>query len=123
MADTANRLDFSAHMNLISKQVKVYGVPNFEEITYDDWYRQCEQEFKDSVLKGVSYAGVNIIEETPERITFKSIETVEGNDGNVNENYIEFIIQRENDGAWRVVQERILPMYELASDQQSGVLQ
>ena len=41
MADTANRHDFAAHMNLISKDVSVYGVPDFEVITYrvSDYHR------------------------------------------------------------------------------------
>ena len=42
MAETANKHDFQAHMNLISKDVSVYGVPGFEVITYADWYNQCE---------------------------------------------------------------------------------
>ena len=39
MAETANKLDLDARMNLISKDVSVYGVPDFEVITYADWYK------------------------------------------------------------------------------------
>jgi len=53
---------------------------------------------------------------------FKSIETVEGSDGIVNSNGIEFIIQKEDDGQWRVGQERILPDDELDSDKRRGAL-
>ena len=122
MAETANKLDFAAHMNLISKEVSVYGVPDFEVITYDDWYRQCEHEFENKVLKRVSYEGLNILAETPERVMFKSVETVEGTDGSVNVNGIEFIIQKEADGQWRVGQERILPEDELENDKRRGAL-
>lgn len=122
MADTANRLDFDAHMNLISKDVSVYGVPGFEVISYDDWYNQSRYEFENRLLKKVSYEGLNILAETPERIMFKSVETVEGSDDSVNSNGIEFIIQKEEDGQWRVSQERILPEDELASDRQRGAL-
>jgi len=122
MADTANRLDFDAHMNLISKEVSVYGVPGFEVITYDDWYKQSQYEFENRLLKRVSYEGLNILAETPERIMFKSVETVEGSDGTVNSQGIEFIIQKEEDGQWRVSQERVLPDDELASDRQRGAL-
>jgi hypothetical protein len=122
MAETANKLDFDAHMNLISKQVNVYGVPDFEVITYDDWFNQCKHEFENKLLKKVSYQGLNILAQTDDRIMFKSIETVEGSDGSVNSSGIEFIIQKEEDGQWRVAQERILPVDELDSDKRRGVL-
>lgn len=122
MADTANRLDLVAHMNLISKNVSVYGVPDFEVITYDDWFNQCQHEFENKLLKKVSYEGLNILAETSERVMFKSIETVEGSDGSTNTSGIEFIIQKEDDGQWRVVQERILPEDELDSDKRRGAL-
>jgi len=122
MAETANRLDLDAHMNLISKDVSVYGVPGFEVITYDDWYKQCAYEFENKLLKGISYQGLNVLAETPERIMFKSIETVNGSDGSSNINGVEFIIQKEKDGQWRVSQERILPEDELENDKRRGAL-
>jgi len=122
MAETANKLDFEAHMDLISKDVSVYGVPGFEVITYDDWYKQCKHEFDNKLLKKVSFEGLNVLAETPERIMFKSLETVEGSDGSINTSGIEFIIQKEEDGQWRVGQERILPDDELESDKRRGAL-
>jgi ketosteroid isomerase-like protein len=108
MAETANSLDFEAHMNLISKEVSVFGVPGFEVITYEDWFNQCQHEFEDKILKRVSYQGMEVLTETEDKVMFKSQETVEGTDGNVNSYTIEFIIQREDDGQWRVLRERIL---------------
>lgn len=122
MAETANSLDLDAHMNLISKDVSVFGVPGFEVITYNDWHKQCKYEFSNRLLKKVSYQGLNIIAETPERVMFKSIETVEGSDGSINSSGIEFIIQKEADGRWRVSQERILPADELENDKRRGAL-
>ncbi len=122
MAETANNLDLEAHMNLISKEVSVYGVPDFEVITYDDWYKQCKHEFENKLLKKVSYEGLNVLAETGDRIMFKSLETIEGSDGSVNTSGIEFIIQKEADGQWRVGQERILPDDELDSDKRRGAL-
>lgn len=122
MANTANALDLSSHMNLISKDVSVFGVPGFEVIGYDDWYSQCEHEFSNKLLKQVSYQGLNVLAETSERVMFKSIETVEGSDGSVNSNGIEFIITKESDGEWRVTQERILPEDELENDKRRGTL-
>lgn len=122
MAATANQLSLDEHMNLISKQVSVFGVPGFEVIGYDDWLNQCQYEFENKILKQVSYLGLNVTTDTSDRIMFKSIETVEGTDGMINSNGIEFIIQKEEDGQWRVCQERILPADELENDQRRGAL-
>ncbi|MCK5002195.1 MAG: hypothetical protein KAJ92_03980 [Gammaproteobacteria bacterium] len=122
MASTANALNLNEHMNLISKEVSVFGVPGFEVIGYQDWFNQCQHEFENKLLKQVSYKGLNVLAETPERIMFKSIETVEGSDGEMNSSGIEFIIQKEDDGQWRVTQERILPEDELENDQRRGAL-
>ena len=72
--------------------------------------------------KQVSYKGLNVLAETPDRIMFKSLETVEGADGTVNSSGIEFIIQKEDDGLWRVSQERVLPDDELENDLRRGTL-
>ena len=122
MASTANTLNLDDHMNLISKDVSVFGVPGFEVIGYDDWFNQCQHEFENKLLKKVSYQGLNVLAQTPERIMFKSVETVEGSDGTSDSAGIEFIIQKEDDGQWRVNQERVLPDDELDSDQRRGVL-
>ena len=122
MAVTANALDLDNHMNLISKDVSVYGIPGFEVIGYDDWLNQCQHEFTNKLLKRVSYQGLNILAQTDDRVMFKSIETVEGSDGSINVSGIEFIIQKEDDGFWRVNQERVLPDDELESDRNRGVL-
>lgn len=122
MAATANALDLDAHMNLISKDVSVFGVPGFDVIGYDDWFNQCKHEFENKLLKRVSYKGLNILAETPEKVMFKSLETVEGEDGTINTSGIEFIIEKQQDGVWRVSQERVLPDDELENDLRRGAL-
>ena len=122
MAATANALDLQEHMNLISKEVSVFGVPGFDVIGYDDWFNQCRHEFENRLLKQVSYKGLNVLAETPDKVMFKSVETVEGTDGTVNTSGIEFIIQKEGDGVWRVSQERVLPEDELENDIRRGAL-
>ena len=117
MAATANALDLDEHMSLISKDVSVFCVPGF-----DDWFNQCKHEFENRLLKQVSYKGLNVLAETPDKIMFKSVETVEGADGACNTSGIEFIIQKEADGVWRVSQERVLPDDELDNDIRRGAL-
>ena len=117
-ARTANAKDYNAHMDLISKNVQVYGKPGIEAIDYNDWAKQCKHEFEQGLLKQVSYSGFRVVTVTPKRILFKTIETVEGADGTVNEQGIEVLLELEDDEKWRVVQERILSAKEVDCDRQ-----
>ncbi len=122
MMSTANAFDLETQMNLISKEVGVFGIPDFEAMGYQDWCNLCEPEFSSKRLKRVSYQGMNIISETPDKIMFKPIETVAGTDGTTNTSGVEFIVQQEDDGQWRVSQERLLPENELENDKRCGAL-
>ncbi|VAW55116.1 hypothetical protein MNBD_GAMMA05-263 [hydrothermal vent metagenome] len=108
MAETANTFNFEAHMDLISKEVNVFGFPDFDVIKYDDWYNQCKKEFEDRVLKRVTYQGLYVVAENEEHAMFQSVETVESTDGRMNISVIEFTIKKEGDGQWRVVKEQIM---------------
>ena len=115
-AHTANAKDYAAHMDLISRKVQVFGVPGIEVIGYDDWAKQCRHEFETGVLKNVSYDGMKVQVMTPGRVMFKTVETVEANDGTVQAHGVEIILEKETDGKWRVVQERILSREEAEHD-------
>ena len=116
LALTANTGDYTSHMDLISKEVSVYGVPGFDVIGYDSWARQCKHEFEEGVLKQVSYEGLRVVTLTPDSVLFKTIETVEGTDGTVNCQGVEILIRKEADGKWRIVKERLLTESEIADD-------
>lgn len=116
MAKTASQHDLEKHMDLISKKVEVFGVPGFETISYDDWLRQCENEFKEKLIKVVSYENIDIIDSTESVIMFKTIEHIETKDNTKNTTNVLIVITREDDGKWRVTQERILPTEGLSQD-------
>lgn len=107
-ARTASARDYDAHMNLISKKVSLTGVPGFEVIDYDAWAAQCKHEFENNLIRSVRYDGLRMVAETPKRIMFRTFETVEASDGTVNAQGIEVLIEEEEDGQWRLMQERIL---------------
>lgn len=115
-AATANAKDLTAHLNLISRDVRVTGIPEFDHIGYDHWAERCEQEFSENLLKSVRYDGLKMLSGTDTQIIFRTFETVEGTDGTVNAQGIEVILQKEDDGQWRVVQERVLNPIEAAQD-------
>ena len=116
MAETASQHNFEKHMGLISKDVEVFGVPGFESISYDDWFRQCESEFKDKLIREVSYENINILDSSDSVIMFKTTEYIETKDRKKNTTNVIIAITHENDGKWRVTQERILPADELGQD-------
>ncbi|MFN2349759.1 MAG: hypothetical protein ABR558_09360 [Thioalkalivibrio sp.] len=109
---TARALDHPAHMDLVSKRVRVLGIPGFEAIGYEDWSRQCEHEFKDGVLKDVSYTGLRMRAATDKQIMFQTVERVEATDGTVVRRGLEVVLDKEPDGKWRVLQQRIMPDHE-----------
>jgi hypothetical protein len=113
LAHTANAKDHPAHMDLISKQVQVYGVPGFAALGYDDWFKQCQHEFAENILKGVSFECVRIRVERPEQILFVVNEIIEATVGEVIRQTAEMLIGKEHD-TWRLQQERLLGEEETA---------
>lgn len=119
-ATTANNKDHAAHMALISTKVSLQGIPGYENIGYADWSAQTKHEFEDNILKQVRYDGLKLIASTETHVMFKTFETVEANDGTINAQGVEILLEKEDDGIWRLVQERILPADET---KHAGLLQ
>ena len=53
---------------------------------------------------------------TAERVMFKTWETIEASDGTVNAHGIEVLLEMEEDGKWRLLQQRVLPDEESQHD-------
>ncbi len=111
-ARTATEKQFDAHFNLISRRVRVTGIPGIESVSYQDWARQSEKEFKDNVLKSVSYKGLKVVASNEKQIMFQTLETIVANDGLKKSQGIEVVLEKEEDGVWRVIQERVMPREE-----------
>lgn len=112
-AKTATEGDFEAHFNLISPKVQVTGVPGFESISYDDWARAAEKDFKEGTLESVSYDGLKLSANNETQIMFKTLETIHVNDGTKKTQGVEILIEKEEDGVWRVIQERVMTGAEI----------
>lgn len=109
---TIQSYNHTAHMNLISKDVLVYGVPGFDVIGYDDWFSQCEHEFSEKLIAQASYEGLKIRQSNDKQIMFLTQETVRATDGAVDTHPIEIVLSQETDDKWRVTQERLLSTEE-----------
>lgn len=101
--------DHAAHMALISRDVSLLGVPGYDNIGFEDWSRQCEYEFANRIIQRVDYGKIRIRVITDKRIKFMTHEAVTANNGDVNAQGIECLLEKEDDGRWRLVEERILP--------------
>jgi len=108
--------DHSAHMALISSNVSLQGVPGYESINYDDWSAQTKHELENNILKSVQYDGCKLISSTANHVMFKTFETVTASDGTINAQGIEIILEKESDGQWRLIQERVLNSDESKHD-------
>lgn len=107
-ANSAGQKDLKGHMAMISKRVSVQGVPGFDNIDYDLWYKQCRHQFENAMIKSIAYKGFNLISATETRMMFSVFETVIGTDGTLNEQIVEMSLEKEDDAVWRLVQERVL---------------
>lgn len=102
----------AAHMDLISKNVKVYGLKGIDVIEYDDWFEQCKQEFKDKLISHVIYSDLKIRKHTDLQIMFLTNQSVFSSDGAVYDQTVENVLALEVDKKWRVIQQRILSRKE-----------
>jgi len=107
-AESAGRKDLQGHMGMISKRIRVEGVPGFDNLDYDIWYTQCKQQFEMSMIKSIGYKGFNHISAMETQIVFTVHETVVGTDGTLNEQIVEMSLEKEDDDVWRLVMERVL---------------
>ncbi len=107
-AESAAQKDLESHMGMISKRVSLQGVPGFDNIDYDTWYKQCRHQFENTMLKSIAYKGFNLISAMETQILFTVYETVVGTDGTLNEQIVEMSLEQEQGDVWRLVQERVL---------------
>ena len=107
-AESAGQRDLEGHMGMISKRISVQGVPGFDNIDYDVWYKQCRHQFENAMIKSIAYKGFNLVSATDNQIVFTVFETVIGSDGTLNEQIVEKSLEKEDDDQWRLVLERVL---------------
>ena len=107
ITETVNAKDLKKHMELVSENVVVYGMPNGKILNYTGWQQRRKNEFKKGLLKSISYDKLAIKNFGLRRLTFKIQEVMDcTNDDLVIVNK-EIILEHENDEQWRVVEETI----------------
>jgi hypothetical protein len=112
---TALARDLQGHMAMISPHVMVFGVPGFETLGYDDWYRQCEHEFPQGLITGLEYSRLKLRTASADSILFKALETTRTSEGGNLAQAVEMLLQHEG-GDWKLKQLRMLPEDEARHD-------
>ena len=107
MSDSVKHADLDTHMGFVSRRVKVYGIPSKDIIEYRDWKARRKYEFANGETLALNYQKVRLISSTQRRIRFSTIETTVGKNGKMLMLNKNIILECEDDGVWRVVEENV----------------
>lgn len=107
MTDSVRNADLDAHMSNISSRVSVYGNPSKDIIRYEDWKARRQFEFKSGEVLAINYLKVRIVSYTPRRIRFSTTETTVTKDGKILVLNKIIILELEEDGVWRAMEENV----------------
>ena len=108
-AYSASQKDLETLTGMISKRVSLQGVPGFDNIDFDAWSAQCNNQFENGTMVSVTYKGLELISVTDSHIKLKTIEAVLATDGTVNRHGVEMLLEKEDDGVWRLIREQVFP--------------
>jgi hypothetical protein len=107
MSDSVRQKDLQAHMALVSANLRVYGLPGNSVVDYDGFRKRRKFEFGNDKLITLNYGNVRIITSTQRRISFRTKETLLGTDGTLVLVDKNVILEQEDDGEWRMVEDKI----------------
>jgi len=60
ITETVKTKDLQKHMDLVSENVVIYGMPKGITLNYADWYSRRKSEFERSVLKDLTYHNLKV---------------------------------------------------------------
>jgi hypothetical protein len=107
ITETIKTKDIKKHMELVSKNVAVYGLPNGKTLNYADWKKRRQSEFKRGLIKNIKYDKLSIKNFGLRRLTFKIEEITDSSNNALLLVNKEIILEQEKDNQWRVVEETI----------------
>lgn len=107
MSNTISTRNLGEHMDLVSKNVQVYGNPSKEIINFMGWQKRRNNEFEKNSVVCVTYSSVKIKTIAQRRIIFNVNESIAGTDGRILLMNKDVTLEREDDEQWRVVEENI----------------
>ncbi|MCW8900231.1 MAG: hypothetical protein OQK75_03870 [Gammaproteobacteria bacterium] len=107
ITETVKARDLNQHMNLVSENVAVYGMPSGKTLSYADWRSRRKSEFQRGLLKSLAYNNLKIKTIGLRRLIFDIEEIMDGTNGDMAIINKQVILEQDMDDAWRVVEETI----------------
>lgn len=107
LSETAKNHDFTKHMDLISKNISTYGMPNGKVLNYEDWQSRRKNELQSGLLKNLRYDKMCIKNIGLKRLIFKVEEIMDSLNGDHVIIHKDIILEHESDDKWRMVEESI----------------
>ena len=107
MSQSIKQADLDRHMQLVSKKIKVYGMPSKGVIDYKEWRSRRKFEFQNASLIAINYQDIQMIGSSARRLRFSANQTMLGKDGKMVILDKKIILELEEDGIWRVVEENV----------------
>ena len=107
ITETIEAKDLKAHMELVSENVAVYGMPSGKVLNYADWRSRRESEFKRNLLKDVTYRNLKVKTFGLRRLIFDIEEIMDASNGDMAIINKQVVLEEEQDNKWRVVEETI----------------
>lgn len=107
VSESIKQRDLQAHMALVSRRVKVYGIPGHALIDYKGWEQRRRFELQHNKLASLEYRNLKIKTISLRRLGFEVIETMRGNSGRHIMIIKDILLEQERDKVWRVVEETI----------------
>ena len=107
MCSSVQAQDLEKHMALVSKRVHVYGLPNKDSINHKQWQQRRRNEFQTQRLIGLQHGPIKIKTLGLIRMSFNIDQTLIAKEGFVYTINKDIMLEKEEDGVWRVVEETI----------------
>jgi hypothetical protein len=107
MKQSVETQDLERHMQLVSERVQVYGLPKKEVVDYQQWRQRRRNEFDNGRLIAMQHGPIKVKTLGLVRIAFNLDQTLIANDGLVYIVNKDVMLEKEDDGVWRVIEETI----------------
>lgn len=107
ITETVKARDLEKHMDLVSENVAIYGMPSGKTLSYADWYTRRKNEFKRGLLKSLTYNNIKIKTIGLRRLIFDIEEVMDGANGDMAIINKQIILEQDLEDKWRVVEEVI----------------
>lgn len=107
ITNTVETKDLQNHMDLVSENVVVYGMPSGKKLNYADWRSRRKSEFQRDLIRTLSYNHLKIKNIGLRRLIFEIEEIMDGTSGDLAIINKKIVLEEEQDNKWRVVEETI----------------